>query len=287
MTGPDPQAQPARQESEAPDGALTVTDPADPRLTDYVGLTEPARRQREEAAGGYFIVEGVLAIERLLQLGTWPIRSLLLTAKAAAKLDLGGLGASRVPVYLAHPEVLRHVVGFDLHRGAVAAVARPEPRDPSSLLRGARVVAVVEGVNDHENLGSLFRNAAAFGIDAVLMDPTTADPLYRRSVRVSMGHVLAVPFARLPSFPSAFDVLADAGLTTVALTPDAGSVPLRSLDPQRVRPAALLLGAEGPGLSPAALAGVDHRVHIRMAPGVDSLNVATAAAIAFHHFAEH
>jgi tRNA G18 (ribose-2'-O)-methylase SpoU len=259
-----------------------VDDPADPRLTDYLGLNDPAGRIRTEAAGGFFIVEGALAIERLLTLGSWPVRSVLVTPKMAARLPLDGIG---VPVYVAAPRVLEQVVGFNLHRGAVAAVDRPPPVDPATLVAGARLVAVLEGVNDHENLGGLFRNAAAFGVDAVLLDPTTADPLYRRSVRVSMGHVLAVPFARLPPLPGGLDVLTTAGLTTLALSPAPGSVPLKALDPRASGPVAVLLGAEGPGLSPAVLAAADRRVHIPLAPGVDSLNVATAAAVAWHHLA--
>jgi tRNA G18 (ribose-2'-O)-methylase SpoU len=263
-------------------GAVPVDDAADPRLADYLGLNDPAGRIRAEAAGGFFIVEGALAIERLLALGSWPIRSILVTPKMAARLPLDGVGA---PVYVAAPRVLEQVVGFDLHRGAVASVDRPPPLDPATLLADARLVAVLEGVNDHENLGALFRNAAAFGVDAVLLDPTTADPLYRRSVRVSMGHVLAVPFARLAALPAGLDVLATAGLTTIALSPAPASVALKALDPSTLGPAAVLLGAEGSGLSPAVLAAADRRVHIPMAPGVDSLNVATAAAVAWHHLA--
>jgi tRNA G18 (ribose-2'-O)-methylase SpoU len=259
-----------------------VDDAADPRLTDYAGLTDPAGRMSAEARGGFFMVEGALAIERLLALRTWPVRSVLVTPKMAARLPTHALAA---PVYVASPEVLQQVVGFDLHRGAVASVTRPPPQDPAEVVAGARLVAVLEGVNDHENLGALFRNAAAFGVDAVLLDPTTADPLYRRSVRVSMGHVLAVPFARLPPLPGGLDVLSHAGLTTVALTPGPGSEPLRLLDPATLGPVAVLLGAEGPGLSPAVLDTADRRVHIPMQPGVDSLNVATAAAIAWHHLA--
>jgi tRNA G18 (ribose-2'-O)-methylase SpoU len=153
--------------------------------------------------------------------------------------------------------------------------------DPVALLRAARLVAVLEGVNDHENLGALFRNAAALGVDAVLLGPRCSDPLYRRSVRVSMGHVLRVPFAELPGpWPESLDLLRAAGLQVAALTP-AAAVPLTAsgLRGERV---AVLLGAEGPGLSAEALAAADVRVRIPMAAGVDSLNVATAAAVAFH-----
>lgn len=154
--------------------------------------------------------------------------------------------------------------------------------DPAALVRDARLVAVLEGVNDHENLGALFRNAAALGVDAVLMGPRCSDPLYRRSVRVSMGHVLRVPFAELPGpWPASLDVLRAAGLRVAALTPAAGAVPLAASELRGER-VALLLGAEGPGLSPEALAAADLKVRIPMSAGVDSLNVATAAAVAFH-----
>jgi tRNA G18 (ribose-2'-O)-methylase SpoU len=170
---------------------------------------------------------------------------------------------------------LRETVGFDLHRGVIASAERPPPNDPAELLVHARRVLITERVNDLENLGSLFRAARAFGCDAVLLDPETADPLGRRPVRVSMGHVLHVPFARLDPWPAALQLVADAGLTTVALTPSGDRLRL----PDR---AALLVGAEGPGLTDAALAAADRRVRIDMARGVDSVNVATAAAIALH-----
>jgi tRNA G18 (ribose-2'-O)-methylase SpoU len=174
------------------------------------------------------------------------------------------------------------VVGFHLNRGVLAVADRAAPPDVAALLRRARLVAVLEGVNDHENLGALFRNAAALGVDAVLLGPRCSDPLYRRSVRVSMGHVLRVPFAELPgSWPASLDIVRAAGLRVAALTPAAEAQPLATaaLAGQRV---AVLLGAEGPGLTAEALAAADLRVRIPMATGVDSLNVATAAAVAFH-----
>ena len=174
-------------------------------------------------------------------------------------------------------DVMAAAVGFHLTRGVLASADRaPEPVLPG-LLAAARRVLALEGINDHENLGALFRNAAALGADAVLLGPRCADPLYRRSVRVSMGHVLRVPFARGP-----LAALREAGLTVLALTPHPPAVPLSTVD-RSVPRAALLVGAEGPGPSPEALAAADVRVRIPMASGVDSLNVATAAAIALHH----
>jgi tRNA G18 (ribose-2'-O)-methylase SpoU len=247
--------------------AQRVDDPADPRLADYVDL----RGGRPDGAGPV-IVEGLLAVDQLAESG-FPIRSVLVTPRKLGRLPPL---PPATPVYVADDAVLRATVGFDLHRGVVASADRPRPRDPTAILDGSRRVLVCERVNDLENLGSLFRNARAFGADAVLLDPQTADPLARRPVRVSLGHALRVPLARLTDWPGDLrGVVAAAGLTVVALTP-AGESDLADL-PSRT---AFLVGAEGPGLSVEALGVADRAVRIPMATGVDSLNVATAAAIA-------
>jgi tRNA G18 (ribose-2'-O)-methylase SpoU len=179
---------------------------------------------------------------------------------------------------------MTEVVGFHLNRGVLAVADRAPSMDPARLAAGARVLAVLEGVNDHENLGALFRNAAAFGVGGVLLGPRCADPLYRRSVRVSMGHVLRVPFADLPAdppWPASLEPLRAGGRRVIALSPRPSAIPLASAGLAGAR-VALLLGAEGPGLSDAALAAADDLVRIPMADGVDSLNVAAAAAVAFH-----
>ncbi len=257
-----------------------VDDPADPRLADFRDLTAADRRPDRPGGRGLVIAEGVPVVQRLLA-SPYPLRAVLgvparLTALAA---DLAGVDA---PVYRATAEVMAATVGFHLTRGVLASADRaPEPA-PADLLAGARRVVVLEGVNDHENLGALFRNAAALGVDAVLLGPRCADPLYRRSVRVSMGHVLRVPFARLPSWERLGPALRAAGVTVLALTPHLPAVPLSTVDPG-LPALALLVGAEGPGLTEQALAAADLRVRIPMAGGVDSLNVATAAAIALHH----
>jgi tRNA G18 (ribose-2'-O)-methylase SpoU len=164
----------------------------------------------------------------------------------------------------------------------LASATRPAPIDVPALLENTRRLAVLESLNDFENLGALFRNAAAFGVDTVLLDPHCADPLYRRSVRVSMGHVLQVPFAVLPGpWPHSLELLRERGINLLALTPAADAVPLRDVTPPDRW--AVLLGAEGPGLTAAAIAQADQAVRIPMAGGVDSLNVATAAAVAFAH----
>ena len=251
---------------------IDIEDPADPRVADYVDLNDPDLRRRVETAGGYFIAESPLVVRRLLATGR-SVRSVLVTPEQHDALAdaFAGLAA---PVYVAPVSVLRRVVGFDLHRGAVAAADRWSPPAVAGVLAGAAVVAVCERVNDHENLGVLFRSAAALGVDAILLDPECADPLYRRTVRVSIGHAITLPWTRI-------DSLADvAGFTTVALTPAPDAVDLAEFVwPERT---ALLLGAEGPGLSDDWLAAADARVRIPMAAGSDSLNVATAAAIAFY-----
>ncbi len=264
---------------------MTSTQPSD-LLADFVALNEPSTRRRVEREGRYFVVEGVLAIERLLSLPQWHVRSLALLPKVAnrlaARLDAAGLGPDRVAVI--DENVLRTVVGFDLHRGALASVDRRPVLDLAEVVPAAGLLLVCEGVNDHENLGALYRNAAAFGVAAVALDPTCADPFYRRSVRVSLGHVLAVPTALLPASPGGIESLHDLGMTTVALTPQ-GETDLRDLpaDLAAHGPMAVLVGAEGPGLSDATLCAAHHRVRIAMAGDVDSLNVATSAALALHH----
>jgi tRNA G18 (ribose-2'-O)-methylase SpoU len=268
---------------------VAVTDADDPRLGDYVGLRDPEHRRRYEADHHILIAEGVLTIRALLR-SAYPVRSLLLTEErwAALEPDVHATGCT-APVFIADRAVVAQVAGFDLHRGAVAAADRLPPADPVAVLpHGPAVVAVLEGINDHENLGGLFRNAAAFGVAAVLLDPTSADPLYRRSVRVSLGHVLHVPFARVAPWPERLGVLRAAGFELLALTPADETEPIEDIADGLGDRVAFLLGAEGPGLSPDVLAAAGRRARITMAPGVDSLNVATAAAVAFHSvYARH
>jgi tRNA G18 (ribose-2'-O)-methylase SpoU len=253
---------------------VAIQDADDPRLSDYVGLSDPDLRRRVEPDGGFFIAESPLVVEALIR-SPRTVRSVLVTPTQFDALG-PSLMSLDAPVYVARPEVLRRIVGFDLHRGAVAAGDRWPLPPVASVLTGARSVAVLERIADHENLGGLFRNAAAFGIDAVLLDAECADPLYRRCVRVSIGHVLSVPWTRL----SALDDLRVHGFTPLALTPSPDAQLLDEIRwPERT---AFLIGTEGPGLSKQWLAAADARVRIPIEPGVDSLNVATAAAIAFY-----
>ena len=258
-----------------------VTDPDDARLDDYRRLQEHTIRRRLEEAGRFFIVEGWEAVRRLVSSG-WETRSLLVTDDKIDRLDdVGGDGAS-FPRYCATREIVAEVIGFDLHRGVIASAVRPEPRDWREVATTASRLAVLEGINDHENLGAIFRSAAALGIEAVLLSPTVPDPLYRRSVRVSMGAILMVPFARMDSWPQNLADLKAIGLTLIALTPDGSADPIDSVPiPTRT---ALLLGSESAGLSIDALAAADVHVRIAQTGALDSLNVGHAAAIAFHHF---
>jgi len=216
-------------------------------------------------------------VRRLID-SPYPVRSLLGVPRKLAELDLRAVDA---PAYAVEADTMARIVGFHLNRG-VLAVADRAPTPSQAQLAAGRLLAVLEGVNDNENLGALFRNAAALGVDGVLLGPRCADPLYRRSVRVSMGHVLRVPFAPLAGpWPASLEALDH---TIVALTPAADAVPLAAagLAGRRV---ALLLGAEGPGLTEEALRAAHLHARIPMATGVDSLNVATAAAVAFHTIA--
>ena len=273
---------------------VEVDDPGHPLVADFVALNEPATRREVERRGKYFVVEGILAIERLLGLtgpDGWNIRTLLVLPAVAARLAplLDLLRATDAPltVAIANETVLRSIVGFDLHRGALASVDRRDPTPLTDVLRPDGLLLAVEGVNDHENLGSLYRNAAAFGVDAVLLDPTCADPFYRRSVRVSLGHVLAVPTVRMDPFPHGLRALHDHGVTTIAMAPRASAGIAEVAHQCRTQgPVAVLVGAEGPGLTESALSAASVRASISMADGVDSLNVATAAAIALHHLRE-
>jgi tRNA G18 (ribose-2'-O)-methylase SpoU len=260
---------------------VAVDDAADPRLADFRDLARADRRPDRPGGRGLVLAEGTVVVRRLLA-SPYPPRALLGVARRIEDLapDLKSPDVpADVPAYVTDAETMAHVVGFHLNRGVLASADRAPARDLAALVAGARRVALLEGVNDHENLGALFRNAAALGVDAVLVGPGCADPLYRRSVRVSMGHVLRVPFVPCELGP-AVAALRAAGFVLAALTPRGDPSALGELATRdRV---ALLLGAEGPGLSVAALDAADVRVRIPMAADVDSLNVATAAAVAFH-----
>ncbi|MGI5336874.1 TrmH family RNA methyltransferase [Streptomyces sp. CA-181903] len=259
---------------------ITIDDPDDPRLHDYTGLTDVELRRRREPAEGLFIAEGEKVIRRAVDAG-YGMRSMLLSAKwVDAMRDV--MEDVSAPVYVVEPELAERVTGYHVHRGALASMRRKPLPDAAGLLATARRVAVMEAVNDHTNIGAIFRSAAALGMDAVLLSPDCADPLYRRSVKVSMGAVFSVPWARLENWPRDLETVRAAGFRVLALTPDAQATAMDAAAPHRLERVALMLGAEGSGLSAKALRAADEWVRIPMAHGVDSLNVGAAAAVAFY-----
>ena len=273
----------SRNTSGGSDGieVIDVTDPGDPRVDDFRDLNSVDRRPDLPTGKGLVIAEGVLVAQRMLASRFAP-HAFLGTERRLGELavDLTGVG---VPFYRASAEVMAQVVGFHLNRGVLGAARRAPELSVPQVLAGARTVAVLEGVNDHENLGSIFRNAAGLGVDAVVFGAGCADPLYRRAVRVSMGHALLVPFARAGHWPADLTDLRQHGFRLLAMTPNprAGTLGevMSGLADHKV---AVLLGAEGPGLTETAMRACDVRVRVPMSRGTDSLNVATAAALAFY-----
>jgi len=270
---------------------ITIGDAGDPRLADYTRLTDVSLRTSLEAEHGLFIAEGSKVISRAVRAG-YPVRSVLLGESRVADLDtLSGDGVLAdsgpdVPVYVVPDEVAERLTGYRVHRGALASLQRVELPSVASVLTTARRVVVLEDLVDHGNVGAIFRCAAALGIDAVILSPRCADPLYRRSVKVSMGAVFAIPCARMSEWYDGLSGIRATGFSVLALTPDDQALPigpaLAKLPGQRV---ALLLGTEGDGLSSRWLHEADEAVRIPMSPGaqaagVDSLNVVAAAAIA-------
>jgi tRNA G18 (ribose-2'-O)-methylase SpoU len=265
-----------------PDGVL-VDGAADPVLADYRALTDVELRRRSEPAQGIFIAEGEQVIRRALRAG-YPMRSALMTQRWVSSVaDL--VADSDVPLYVGSDELLESVTGFHVHRGALAAMGRLPLRSVADLLPRSSRLVVLENVNSHTNLGAIFRSAAGLGMDAVLLSPTCADPLYRRSVRVSMGEVFSIPYARIESWRSGLTELRDVGFRVLALTPDPRAMSIDEIVVRDGDKLALLLGAEGPGLSKDALEASTSQVRIPMGNGVDSLNVAAATAVACYAIA--
>ncbi|MGQ0630640.1 MAG: TrmH family RNA methyltransferase [Sporichthyaceae bacterium] len=264
-------------------GPIEITDAADPRLADYARLVDVGHRVRREPADGIFIAEGATVLDRALAAGFTP-RSLLLAPNrvAPAADQIAAMTARGAPVYLAPPELLENLTGYHVHRGLLAAMNRRPLPDPVDLVATARRIVVCEDIVDHTNLGAIFRSAAALGIDAVLVSPACADPLYRRAIRTSMGSVFTLPWARLGSWPQSVAILHNSGFVTAALTPAPGAVDLAVLAAAPPARLAWLVGTEGGGLSAGALDTAQVRVRIPMSAEVDSLNVAAAAAVAFY-----
>lgn len=262
---------------------ISISAASDHRLDDYRSLTDVALRRVQEPSGGLYMAESAKVIRRAVQAGHRP-RSVLTQEKwldAVAEV----IGDADAPVYVASADVAEQVTGFAIHRGPLAAMHRPSLPAVAELLRavsGRARIAVLEGLTDHTNVGAVFRSAAALGLDAVLVAPRCADPLYRRSVRVSMGTVFQLPWTRLESWPDGIRELQDAGFVVAGMTLGEGAVELDELVAEDHQRLALVLGTEGDGIRPETDRMLDRRVTIPMMGGVDSLNVAAASAVAFY-----
>jgi tRNA G18 (ribose-2'-O)-methylase SpoU len=255
-----------------------LNDPADERLRDFMHLRDVELRTKVEESEGLFIAEGEKTIRRAVAAGFEP-RAFLVTESWLP--SIGDLAEAAVaPAYVVDDATLEATTGFPVHRGALASMRRRPIPALEAVLDGARRVAVLEDVSDHTNLGAIFRSAAALGVDAVVLTPRAADPLYRRAIRTSMGAVFSIPWTRVPWFEGP-DLVRDAGLRLLALTPDADAVDVRDVAADAIPRAALAIGNEGSGLSTRWRSAADLCVRIPMRAGVDSLNAAAAAAVAF------
>ncbi|GAB3565873.1 RNA methyltransferase [Arthrobacter alkaliphilus] len=272
----------------------------DPRVADYTQLTDVHLRKLREPEEGMYIAESSRVLRRALAAGHRP-RSFFLAEKWLADLDDVFQQFPEVPAYIGTASLLEEITGFHLHRGAMAAMHRPAPLPLGDLLAGAQRVAgleddssrskgaphrsriaILEDLTDHTNVGAIFRSAAAIGVDAVLVSPQCADPLYRRSIRVSMGTVFQVPWTRIESWPGDLEVLKEAGYLVAGMSLGEGAITLDELVAQDHPNLALVFGTEGEGLRPETDQVLDARVTIPMMNGVDSLNVAASSAVAFY-----
>jgi tRNA G18 (ribose-2'-O)-methylase SpoU len=263
---------------------IQVSDLLDPRLDDYSRLTDVALRKVREPAEGLYIAESRKVIERALAAGHIPRSVLCPTEWLESVLDIVA-DYPECPVFVGESSVLEEITGFHIHRGALASMHRPAERDVAALLAQASTIVILEDVVDHTNVGAVFRSVAGLGADAVLVTPSCADPLYRRSIRVSMGTVLQVPWARIGAWDEATAMLHSLGFHIAALALSDDATDLRTFAASRPEKVAIVLGTEGDGLSTAALASADSIVTIPMMRGVDSLNVAAASAVALYALA--
>lgn len=264
---------------------IPVDTASDPRLADYRGVAEPERLRH----AGLLVAEGRQVVRTLLAVRRLRVRSLLVSQAAFDALD--DLLAPRLPdldVYLAPQAVFAPLTGYTINRGCLAIAERPAPVRLDERLDcepAAKLLVAAEGIANPDNLGGLFRNALAFGADALLVGPSCSDPLYRKTIRVSMGAALQVPFVEAVPWPDCLRSLAARGFAVVALTTDPSAIPIDEAARRRPARLVLLAGSEGSGLTAAARATATLAVRIPMAPGVDSLNVATATGIALHRLA--
>ncbi len=262
---------------------IEIDDPTDTRIDVFQGLRDHTLRQvRERPDGdmaGVFIAEGDVVVERALRAG-YQLESMLVDAKRTKPLPAEI--PEDVPLYACGPDVLVRITGYHLHRGVLACFRRRPVPPFDEAITGTKTVAVLENINNPTNLGVILRCAAALGMEAFFLDPTCSDPLYRRCGRVSMGEAYSTPYSRLDRFPEGLEQLRGSGFQLIALTPAPDAVALDDLKLDVDDRVAVMLGAEGPGLTDGALAAADLRVRIPMSGPVDSINVGSAAAVAFY-----
>ena len=260
---------------------VLVTDPDDPRVADYRNIPDPALLQERRV----FVAEGRHVVRRLLATNWLVTRSVMVTAAALDALG-DGIDRDAVPIFVVPQAVMNMVTGFNIHRGCLAIGERPASLDWRALARSADRLVVLERVANADNVGAIFRNAMAFGVDAVLLGPDCTDPLYRKAIRTSMAAALAVPFAHIDPWPDGLRELRNQGMTVIGLSPCADALPIRDVATLAHRRVAIVAGHEGDGLTREARAACATIARIPMAQGIDSLNVATAVAIALYQLAE-
>lgn len=259
---------------------LQVADLEDPRLDEYLRLSEAHLRMRTDVENGLYIAESTKVVQRAINAGHVP-RSFLLAEKHLDQLAEEFNRFPDAPIFIGDDRQLQDLVGFHLHRGAMAAMNRPEPRDLDEVLEASSRIAILEDIADHTNLGAIIRSASGLGVDAVLLTPKCVDPWYRRSARVSMGTVFDLPWVRMQSWPEDLQTLKNHGYEMLAMELTDDAIPLNEVEIKAGQKVAMILGNEGRGVTDEALAAVDRTVIIPMHRAVDSLNVGAASAIAF------
>jgi tRNA G18 (ribose-2'-O)-methylase SpoU len=261
---------------------IRVEDPADECLAAYRNVPDHDLL----AQGGLFVAEGRLVVRRLIEAKRFPVRSVMVTDAALVPLRELLDARPELPVYLVQQAVMNGITGFNMHRGCLALGERPRPSQWPDLMKGARRAIALERIGNADNVGSIVRSASAFGVDAVLLERNCIDPLYRKAIRTSMGAALTMPYAGAEPWPDILRELGSVGdppWVVVGMTPSPTALPIRPLALTIAdRPVVVVVGNEGEGLSEAALDACTHRARIPMTPSVDSLNVATAAAIALY-----
>lgn len=266
--------------SDGVSAAIELSDPSDPRVAAYSTLSDAALRRTTDAEHGIFLAESSVVVRRALAAGMRPASFFLAHRYLDSMADVFAAHPD-VPVYTGTDETMQSITGFHLHRGALAAMYRPQARSVASVLDGARRVALLDDVADHTNVGAIFRSATGMGVDGILLSPRSADPLYRRAIRVSMGTVFSLPWARVEHWEDTLAGMSDTGWTVAALELTEQSVDLDDPTLAARDRLGLVLGAEGTGVRPETLDACDVHVKIPMYRGVDSLNVSVAAAVAF------